>query len=76
MMETWFTSNFTVTAGAIVVYTADNGAITTFDPTDPTGLFSSIASTPPTYAELSALPCASQGWQKIFDQWKANGLVS
>jgi len=28
-----------------------------------------------TYKELSALPMASTGWQKYFDDWKAQGLI-
>ena len=58
----------------VVVMQGDGYSIG-FDPTDPTGMFSSTA-TPPTYAALSALPCASQGWQRIFDDWKARGIVN
>ena len=74
-MEEWLKANFPAHGSEVMVFRGAQGFIG-FDPSDPTGLFTSITTTPPTYAELSALPCATQGWQKIFDQWKANGLVS
>lgn len=74
-MEAWLTQSFRTVGNQVIVYTHGLGFIG-FDPTDPTGLFTSITTTPPTYAALSALPCAAEGWQKIFDQWKAKGLVS
>lgn len=74
-MKTWLKANFPTIRNEVIVYQGERGSIG-YDPSDPAGLFSAITTTPPTYAELSALPCASQGWQKIFDQWKANGLIS
>jgi len=74
-MGAWLAQTFPAIGNQVNVYQGSQGVVG-FDPTDPTGLFTSITTTPPTYAELSALSCASEGWQKIFDQWKANGVVS
>jgi len=74
-METWLRENFEAIGNEVMVYRGTKNVIG-YDPTDPAVYFTTITTTPPTYAELSALPCASQGWQKIFDQWKSNGLVS
>ena len=74
-METWLKANFTGIANEVIVYQGANG-FNGYDPTDPAGYFTSITTTPPTYTELSALPCAAEGWQKIFDQWKARGIIS
>ena len=74
-MEAWLIDNLPpIGVGQVCVYTDDTGSIG-FDPSDPAGMFSTI-SQPPTYTALSALPCAAQGWQKVFDQWKQSGLVS
>ena len=74
-METWLKAHFAAIGNEVVVYRGTKGLIG-YDPTDPARYFTAITTTPPTYAALSALPCAAEGWQKIFDQWKANGLVS
>lgn len=74
-METWLTTNFEAAPGGVLVYQDATDSVI-FDAADPNGVFASITTTPPTYAALSALPVASQGWQKIFDQWKAAGKVS
>ena len=74
-MENWLRSNFdSLSDGEVCVFSDANGSIG-FDPADPLGMFSSITGTP-TYAALSALPCASAGWQAIFDDWKSRGIVS
>jgi hypothetical protein len=76
-MQNWLTETFPpLPGGTVLVYTAPTGIQLGFDPNDPNGLFTSITTTPPSYAALSALPCAANGWQKIFDQWKANGKVA
>jgi hypothetical protein len=31
---------------------------------------------PPTHAALSKHPLAAQGWQQIFDDWLARGLIA
>ncbi|MDE2102537.1 MAG: hypothetical protein KGL39_35145 [Patescibacteria group bacterium] len=75
-MGEWMTTNFlSVGHSQVCVYIDGDGSLG-FDPTDPAGMLSTIATMPPTYAALSALPCASPGWQKIFDQWKAENIVS
>lgn len=75
-MGAWLQKNFLNNPDGTVTIFVNVGQSLLFDPSDPNGLFSLITSTPPTYAELSSLPCVAQGWQKIFDQWKAKGLVS
>lgn len=75
-MEAWLKSNFpSIGDGQVCVLTTATGSIG-FDPSDPSGVFASVATLPPTYAALSALPCAAQGWQKVFDKWKAAGKVA
>ncbi len=49
--------------------------MTSFELSEVDAIFPSV-SAPPTYAALSALPCASEGWQRIFDAWKAQGLIT
>lgn len=76
-MGRWLTDTFQTTGGGqVLVYVDAEGNATGFDPSDPAGLFATIATTPPTYAALSALPCATQGWQKVFGAWKAAGKVA
>ena len=76
-MDQWLTANFKPwMGGTVIVYTDADGNVTAYSPTDPAGYFANITGTPPTHVALSALPCAAQGWQKIFDQWKATGKVS
>jgi hypothetical protein len=72
-MNEWIALTFPINPDGTYKVFSDIGA-TIFDLSN-IDIFSSITTTPPTYAELSALPCASEGWQKVFDQWKANGLV-
>lgn len=75
-MKDWLIATFPAGPnGLVMVYTSDTG-VTGFDPTDPAGMFSTIMQTPPSHAALSALPCAPQGWQKVFDQWLADGLIA
>jgi hypothetical protein len=73
-MSAWLKKTFPVLSnGFVVVYTSDS-IQTAFDPSDPAGYFTNISPVP-SHTALSALPCAAEGWQKIFDQWKANGVV-
>lgn len=74
-MEAWLIDHFPLyTDGTVIVFT-DRLNFATYNPANASTDFSGIVS-PPTYVALSALPLAQGGWQKIFDQWKANGLVS
>lgn len=74
MMGDWIMQHFAPDGyGGVIVYEEDSGWLSC----DPNWLAGTLGSTvPPTYAALSALPIASQGWQKIFDQWKERGIVS
>ena len=75
MTQMWLESNFSVDPlGNRIVATSlyAKGDSMSF----PDSVLTAMAtSDPPTYAEISALPQASAGWQPIFDQWKARGLV-
>lgn len=76
-MLAWLVKTFPpIGNGQVLVYITPDGNQVSFDPTDPNGLFSTLAGAPPTYAALSMLPCANEGWQAIFDHWKANGKVA
>lgn len=76
-METWIIENLPLTADgqSVLLEEYSNGATMRVSITDLLVLLSSIKS-PPTYVELSSLPIASQGWQKYFDQWKAQGIIA
>ena len=76
-MEAWLQDTFkTVDGGLVIVFTdpVTNGAIG-FDPANAATIFPSVAVVP-THAALSGLAIASEGWQKIFDQWKAKGIIT
>jgi hypothetical protein len=73
-METWISTNFAPAYGGWVVYT-DADFFITVDNTQITTNFGNLTA-PPTYADLSALQIAQQGWQKVFDKWKTDGKVS
>lgn len=78
-MQQWLQSTFAAGPNGQVIVYEDSGLAVGVDPVAQTGaggIFASISSAPPSYATLSALPCAAQGWQKIFDAWKAAGHVS
>ena len=81
-MQKWLVSTFgpTLDNGEVIVFQG-NGYAIGVDPAAQTaagGIFASIsAANPPTYSQLSALPCAAGGnWQRIFDAWKADGHVA
>lgn len=79
-MQQWLTANFpSGPDGQVIVFETADLAVGV-DPVAQTaagGIFATVASdNPPTYAALSALACASQGWQQVFDAWKEKGLVS
>lgn len=62
--------------GRILLETFPDGATITCDPDVFAAMTATLTTTPPTHAELSALPIASRGgWQKYFDDWKAKGYV-
>lgn len=72
MTSTWLESTFQMIGDRVIVYEDS----TSWTDVDPNWLASQQpTSNPPTYAELSALEIASQGWQKVFDQWKEKGIV-
>lgn len=75
-METWLQEHFEPNSTGFLLVFSDleqNESIW-FDHTQTTDVFGAI-STPPAYEELSALTIASQGWQRIFDQWKEKRIV-
>ena len=77
-MEQWLAKTFAAAPGGLRVHSDSNRDVV-IDPAAATaggGIFASIGATPPSHATLSALPCAAQGWQAVFDQWKADGLVA
>ena len=65
--------------GRIVLETLPSGGtihITHITPSQLVTVLGNIAS-PPTHAALSTLPIAvAGGWQKYFDAWKAQGIIS
>lgn len=71
MTREWIEQNFTVSDGGVTVYTSLEVDITC-------GLdwLAETIGTAKTYADLSALPIAAQGWQKVFDYWKERGIIS
>ena len=75
-MNQWLSDNFPSQDNGNIGVGTINGVVVSIVASNITALFGAI-STPPTYAELSALPVATAGgWQPIFDQWKAQGLIS
>jgi hypothetical protein len=73
-MLDWLNNAFELMMGDLVVYTNGND----FTTCNGEWLVGELASCsiPPTHEELSALPMAEQGWQKVFDQWKSQGLIN
>lgn len=73
----WIASLPADTRGNVVLESFKDGGTITITPTNLASLLSGISTVPPTYAELSALPIATDGgWQKYFDVWKAQGLIT
>ena len=74
-MDTWIFETFTDPSpdGFPVIYRGA-GYVLTYDPANAAADFPSVAVVP-THAALSGLSIAKQGWQKIFNQWKANGVI-
>lgn len=76
-MGSWLAKQFpTIDGTNEVLVFEESGFSVGFDPSDPHELFHAIPAGQPKHADLSNLPCASKGWQKIFDQWKAKGFIS
>lgn len=72
MTKAWIQASFADRgSNQVAVYTEQNGEIVC-----DADWLATTTGTATKYADLSALSIASQGWQKIFDQWKANGIVS
>ena len=72
-MDSWLKSTFPMMPSGDAVVIAP---MTSFNLSDIPSVFGNI-SPPPTHAALSALPIAGAGgWQKFFDAWKAQGLIS
>lgn len=78
-MQEWINTSFPVLPDGNVAVFQDylNNDIQQTVGIDPLTLENTLAggSVPPKYSELSALPIAQQGWQRIFDDWKERGLV-
>ena len=74
-MQQWFLDHFVHFSAGWVIVNSSVNTTEVFDTSDPQGFFGGI-SVPPSYADLSLLPCASEGWQRIFDAWKAQGIIS
>lgn len=70
----WLNSNFPMIDSNLMIL-QDNNVVVFCTPTTLESILSGVT-VPPTYSELIALSITSQGWQTIFDQWKANGIVS
>lgn len=76
MTEQWITSHLPIQFdGEVTLITYENGNTQSIDPTTLSTVTSTV-SDPPTYAALSALSISSAGWQPIWDDWKARGIVS
>lgn len=64
--------------GQVIVFTealsASESLQIGYDPANAATDFPSVAVVP-THAALSGLAIAKQNWQKIFDQWKASGII-
>ena len=74
-METWLLKTFKA-AGPNQVIVYDGGTYQiVYDVTHASRDFGATAPVP-THAILSGLAIASQGWQRIFDSWKAQGLIN
>lgn len=61
--------------GEVIVQSFDNGTFISIDSTILMNLTAGTSANP-TYAELSGLTIASQGWQSIFDSWKERGIIA
>ena len=74
-MEQWLIDHLPKgPGGTVVVYTDAEG----FVAVDPAWLSGQIGGLPaPTHAALTALAMSTSGnWQRVWDQWKANGKVA
>jgi hypothetical protein len=69
----WIQTNFSEIDTSIYNVYEKEGILYTINQDQCNSLFNSIIN--PTYASLSSLPCAIQGWQQIFDQWKQEGKI-
>jgi hypothetical protein len=65
-----------VDEGQVSVYTSQYSAEVAYETVCDVDWLAGTISGANTYADLSALPIASQGWQKVFDQWKEKGLIA
>ena len=74
MDEAWINSQLPVKNGYVTLETFPDGGMIRVSVTKLVDLFGAIA--PQSYAELSVSPFAAQGWQKYFDDWKAQGIIS
>jgi hypothetical protein len=75
-MEAWAIATFPSDGmGGVIVYQDDTGYLSCDPSVFGSQAFAGV-SAPPTYAALSQLAIASEGWQKVFDQWKARGLIT
>ena len=75
-METWLSQTFPILPnGQVLVFQDAPSLLIAYDPANAATNFPSVAVVP-THAALSGLAIAKQGWQKIFDQWKANGIIT
>lgn len=84
-METWLRETFpeTVSNGDIIIFrgTSTDGVRTwdyviAYNPSNAANDFPAVSPVP-THAALSALGLAKTGnWQRIFDDWKAKGMIA
>ena len=74
-METWLNDHFVHGPPSVVIVYQQGNTALVYDPVNAAMDFPSVAPVP-THAVLSSLTIAAQGWQKIFDQWKTNGLIT
>lgn len=72
MTKAWIIQTFPARdTNQVAVYEEGNGEIVC-----DADWLATTTGTAATYADLSALSISAQGWQKIFDQWKANGIIT
>lgn len=76
-MTEWVATLTTDAQGNIELETFADGGRISVTPENLTSLLSGVATVPPSYAELSALPIArAGGWQKYFDDWQSKGVIT
>ena len=77
-MKAWALANVPLdTQGNLLLETFPDGGTIVCDPEVFATMTATLTTTPPTHAELSALPIASRGgWQKYFDEWKTKGIIT